>query len=279
MISLKEKTVLVTGSTDGIGRQTALEIARLGAGLIIHGRNEKRAVTAAKSIKSTAKNQYVEFITADLSSQEQIRAMSDEIHERYKRLDILINNAGVVQKTKTLTVDGLETTFAVNHLAPFLLTALLLDLLKKGEPSRIINVSSMAHASMIDFSNLQGEKHYEAYQAYTLSKLGNIIFTYELAKRLNGSRITVNCLHPGVINTKLLRTTFSGGSPVSEGAKTPLYLATAPELESVTGRYFIDRKETRSTSISYDQTVRDRFWKISEELTGIAWDTLRMVLP
>jgi len=186
---------------------------------------------------------------------------------------VLINNAGVYETRHRTSEDGFEMTFAVNHLAPFLLTYLLLDLLKKAAPSRIINVSSIAHASSMDFENLQGEKHYGGYEAYALSKLCNILFTYKLARLLEGSGVTANCLHPGTISTKLLKAGWGvGGSPVTQGSVTSAYLATAPELEGVTGKYFMDKKQKESSRISYDQKIQKKLWLISEQLTGIVFE-------
>ncbi|UCE06920.1 MAG: SDR family NAD(P)-dependent oxidoreductase, partial [bacterium] len=234
-------------------------------------REQERCKKTLKEIKSVTGNNRLEFFVADLSSMAQVRNLADEINSRYKNLNVLINNAGIIENRRKLTEDGFEMTCAVNHLAYFLLTGLLLDLLKKSAPGRIVNVSSMAHSSYIDFSNLQGEKYYDGWQAYSLSKLCNILFTYELAERLKGSGVTVNCLHPGVIDTKLLRTNFSGGRPVAEGSKTSVYLATAPELENVTGKYFVDKRETRAASISYDSKVRKKLWEISEQMTGFVY--------
>ena len=266
---MKNKIVFITGSTDGIGRQTALELARMGATILLHGRNQEKAKVVLKEIKDTTKNENVKIFTADLASQSRIRSMTEEIHKQCDRIDIMINNAGVFLTNRRTTEDGLEMTFAVNHLAPFLLTLLLLDLIEKGAPSRVINVSSMAHSSAIDFNNLQGEKGHSGYEAYSLSKLCNILFTYELAERLEGKGITVNCLHPGVINTKLLRAGWGGGSPVTEGSKTSVYLASAPELDTVSGKYFVNKAQAKSSSISYDRDVGKRLWKISEKLTKV----------
>jgi NAD(P)-dependent dehydrogenase (short-subunit alcohol dehydrogenase family) len=265
------KVILITGSTDGIGKQTALDLAKTGATVLIHGRNRARCENTLTEIKKKTGNRNLDFFIADLASLRQIRNLAGEIKSRYDQLDVLINNAGVIENHRKLTEDGYEMTFAVNHLAYFLLTGLLLDLLKKSAPSRIINVSSTTHSSSIDFDDLQSEKYYSGYSVYSLSKLCNILFTYELAERLQGTGVTANCLHPGVINTKLLRMNFSGGRPVAEGSKTSVYLATAPELESVTGKYFMDKRETRSASISYDAEVRKKLWELSEQMVGFQY--------
>jgi len=264
---MNDKTILITGSTDGIGKQTALELAEMGATVLLHGRNSGRAAKVLKEIKKATGNDRIEVLIADLASLTQVRNLAEQVRKKHDRLDVLINNAGVYETRHGISEDGFEMTFAVNHLAPFLLTLLLLDLIKNSAPSRIINVSSQVHASSIDLDNLQAEKHYSAYEAYSLSKLCNVLFTYELAERLKGTGITVNCLHPGVIDTKLLKAGWGmGGSPVTQGAKTSVYLATAPELSTVNGKYFVNMKPTKSSRISYDAETRKRLWRISERL-------------
>jgi NAD(P)-dependent dehydrogenase (short-subunit alcohol dehydrogenase family) len=269
---MENKVILITGSTDGIGKQTAIDLARKGATVLIHGRDQGRCKRTMREIKDTTGNDRLEFFIADLASLRQIRNLAKEIKSRHDKLDVLINNAGVIENHRKLTEDGYEMTFAVNHLAYFLLTGLLLDLLKKSAPSRIINVCSMTHSSSIDFDDLQSEKYYSGYSAYSLSKLCNILFTYELAERLQGTGVTANCLHPGVIDTKLLRTNFSGGRPVSEGSKTSVYLATAPELENISGKYFVDKRETRSSNISFDPEVMKKLWEISERMVDFDFE-------
>ncbi len=269
---VKNKTILITGSTDGIGRQTALDLAQTGATILLHGRNSARGERVLHAIKKATGNNRIELFIADLASLNQVRILAEQVHQKHESLDVLINNAGVYETTRKISQDGFERTFAVNHLAPFLLTHLLLDLLKKGAPSRIINVSSMAHASSIDFENLQGEKHYGGYKAYALSKLCNILFTYKLARRLEGTGVAANCLHPGVITTKLLKAGWGvGGNPVTEGSKNSVYLATASELDNVTGKYFMNRKQTKSSGVSYNQEIQKKLWHISEQLTGIVF--------
>jgi NAD(P)-dependent dehydrogenase (short-subunit alcohol dehydrogenase family) len=266
---VKDKTILITGSTDGIGKQTALELAEMGATVLLHGRNSGQAAKVLNEIKKATGNDRPKVFMADLSSLKQVRNLAEQVLEKHDRLDVLINNAGVYETRHRISEDGFEMTFAVNHLAPFLLTLLLLELIIKSSPGRIINVSSQVHASAIDFGNLHAEKHYSAYEAYSLSKLCNVLFTYELAERLAGTGITVNCLHPGVIDTKLLKAGWGmGGSPVTEGSKMSVYLASAPELATVTGKYFKNMKPTKSSQISYDAETRKRLWRISEQLTG-----------
>jgi len=271
---MQTKTILITGSTDGIGKQTALELAKLGANIIIHGRNPFKCTKVLEAIKRASKKQHLEFIIGDLSSLSQIRNLASQIKSKYKELHVLINNAGIYETEKRYSEDGYEMTFAVNHLAPFALTLLLLPLLKKNAPSRIILVSSQVHSTSINFDNLNAEKYFSGYGAYGLSKLCNILFTYQLAKRLEGTKITVNCLHPGVINTKLLQAAFSGGDPVSEGAKTPVYLATSTEIENITGKYFVDRRIMESASISYNSDIQNKLWILSENLTKVKYEDL-----
>jgi len=266
---MNDKTILITGSTDGIGKQTALELAEMGATVLLHGRNPERADRVLNEIKKATGNDRIEAFIADLSSLKQVRNLAEQVLVKHDRLDVLINNAGVYETGHRISEDGFEMTFAVNHLAPFLLTLLLLDPLKNSAPGRIINVSSQVHASSIDFDNLQAEKHFSAYEAYSLSKLCNVLFTYELAERLKGSGITVNCLHPGVIGTKLLKAGWGmGGSPVTEGSKTSVYLASAPELSKVTGKYFKNMRASKSSRISHDAETGKRLWHISEQLIG-----------
>lgn len=266
---MKNKTVLVTGSTDGIGKQTVLEMAQLGATVILHGRDPAKGHRVMQEIKEASHNEQLDIFIANLASLNQVRKMSDEIHQKYDRLDVLINNAGVALGSYEVSEDGYEMTFAVNYLAGFLLTTLLLDLIKTGAPSRIINVSSMVHSSRLDFDNLSATKHFDGWEAYCQSKLCNILFTYELASKLEGRGVTVNCLHPGVINTKLLRVNFRGGSPVTEGSNKLIYLATDPEFENVTGKYFVDKRATRSSEITYDSEIRKKLWQLSAKLCGL----------
>jgi NAD(P)-dependent dehydrogenase (short-subunit alcohol dehydrogenase family) len=269
---VKNKIVLITGSTDGIGKQTAIELARLGATVLLHGRSAERGKAAMEEVRRITGSDNLDYVAADLSSQKQVRAMAAQVHERYDRLHVLINNAAVVMNKRQLTEDGLEMTFAVNHLAPFLLTHLLLGLLQQSAPARIINVSSGTHqGARIDFDNLQGERSFNGYSVYALSKLGNILFTYDLAERLKGTGVTVNCLHPGVTATKLLRIGWgSGGDSLEEGAATPVYLASLPEVENVTGQYFVRKQPTPSSALTHDVKLRQAFWKVSEQLTGLA---------
>ncbi|HWQ20411.1 MAG TPA: SDR family oxidoreductase [Methanotrichaceae archaeon] len=269
-VDMRGRTVLVTGSTDGIGKETALVLARMGANVLIHGRDEEKGRKVMEEIRHKSGNGQIELYIADLSSQRQVRKLAKEVLGSHDRLHVLINNAGVYMPQRRLTEDGIETTLAVNFLAPFLLTGLLQDLLKRSAPSRIINVSSVAHMSArVDLTDLQGERYYDGYNAYALSKLALILFTYSLAEKLRGTGVTVNCLHPGVINTKLLRAGFGpGGAGVEEGARTPVYLASSPDVENVTGKYFKDRRIAQSSPLTMDEGLQERFWKLGEKLTG-----------
>jgi len=235
---MEGKIVLVTGPTDGIGKETALGIARMGARVLLHGRNAEKGRRVQKEIREKSGNDRIEFFLADLSLQREVRRLAAEVEKEHDRLDVLVNNAGVFMRVRRLTAEGIETTFAVNHLAPFLLTNLLLGHLKKSWPSRIATVSSIAHRdAQVDWSNLQGERRfdgYDAYDAYSLSKLGNLLFTYELSRRLNGSGVDANALHPGVVRTKLLRAGFGDypGDDPRKGAMASIRLATSPWMDA-----------------------------------------------
>lgn len=264
-----EKIILITGATDGIGKAAAVELARQGARVIIHGRNPEKAARAQAEITRAAPGAHLGIAAADFAALDQVRAMARDIAGRFERLDVLIHNAGVMMQDRRLTVDGFETTFAVNHLAPFVLTQELLPLLRASR-ARVVVVASMAHSrGRIDFDNLNGEKRFEGYGAYSNSKLANILFANELAERERG-KLTVNSLHPGVITTKLLKTGFgamaSGGSP-EQGATTIVYLATSPEVEGVTGKYFSNRREALVSAEARDRETRKRLWEVSEEMT------------
>lgn len=271
---IRNSKILITGATDGIGRQTALDLATMGAHVLVHGRDSRKLKSTAEEIKKLKAGGKVEIFLADFSSLIQVQRLGKEIRRDHDRLDVLINNAGVLENRLQKSEDGYERTFAVNHLAPFALTSFLLGPLKRSAPSRIVNVSSMMHSHFIDFENLQGEKGFEGYEAYGLSKLCNILFTYELAERLKGTGVMVNCLHPGVINTKLSRGGLGGGGGVSGShrSRTCMFVATDESLAGVTGRYFMNMRETRSADITYDPEIRKKLWRISESLTGIQYE-------
>ncbi len=274
-VLLENRVILVTGSTDGIGKQCALELAKKGATVLLHGRNPLLGKTVLEQIKKASQNDKIGLFVADFASLKQVRRLATEILEKHTRLDVLVNNAGVYMHDRQLTEDGFEVTFGVNHLAPFLLTNLLLDMIKKSAPSKIVNVSSMVHQNArLDFHNLQGEKRFDAYDAYSLSKLGNLLFTYELAHRLHNSGVTVNALHPGVIATKMLKAGFGsmGGRSVEDGAARIEYLIETLGIENVSGKYFVNDKEQTSSPHSRDEKFQKQFWALSEKMVGLSKD-------
>jgi NAD(P)-dependent dehydrogenase (short-subunit alcohol dehydrogenase family) len=275
------RTVLITGGTAGIGKATALGLAAMGAHLAITGRDRGRAESAAREIRAAGGGQ-VDVFVADLSAQPEVRRLADEALQRLPRIDVLVNNAGGYWNTRHLTADGLERTFALNHLAPFLLTSLLLHRLKRSAPARVVTVSSNVQAiGRIDFDDLQGERSYSGARAYNQSKLANVLFTYELARRLETTTsVTANALHPGVV-----RTSFGAEDPgrvqrlftpfmrpfmkaPAQGAATSIHLASAPALEQVTGRYFASSKPERSAKRSYDEAAAARLWHVSTDLVN-----------
>jgi retinol dehydrogenase-14 len=275
------KVVLITGGTSGIGKAAATALAGMGAEVVVTGRNRQKGEDAVEEIRRESGNDKVSLLLADLAVQAEIRRLAREFEASHDRLDVLVNNAGAFKTRRTETPDGIEMTLAVNHLAPFLLTNLLLDLLKESAPSRIINVSSDAQRlGKIDLDDLQSERRYRAFPVYGKSKLANIMFTYELAERLHDTGVTANCMHPGSVNTDfgkgergvsmLLFRAFKPfmRSP-EKGADTLVYLAASPDVEGMTGRYFIDREVTNSSEESYDETLRKKLWEASEELTDL----------
>lgn len=270
---MDKKVILVTGATDGIGRQTALELAMEGAKVILHGRDSEKCEDAIEWIKTRYNNAELDCVTGDLSSIQQTKDIAEKVKKKHPDLNVLINNAGIYKKKGELTEDGYEYTFAVNHLSYFVLTLLLLKVLRKNAPARVVNVSSMAHQrGDIDFDNLNGEKEFSPYGAYALSKLANILFTKKLAELENENMVTVNCLHPGVISTKLLRKGFGfGGGRVEEGAKTSVYLALSDEVKNITGKYFVNSAVAEPSGITDDTEVIDRLWTINEEMTGVKY--------
>ncbi len=265
------KRILVTGATDGIGKQTALDLLRMGEDVVVHGRSEEKAKRAADELAAAAGAGPADALWGDLSSLSQVREMAGALHDRYDRLDVLVNNAGVYREKRALSADGFEMTFAVNHLAHFLFTLLTMDLLRASVAGRVVNVASQAHSSEIDLEGVGEGRDYSAYRAYADSKLCNILFTFELAERLAKTGITANCLHPGVINTKLLRAAWSGGSPVAEGSRASVYLATSDAVKGVSGRYFVNRREVSPAPLARDAAARRGLWEMSEEMAGIRW--------
>ncbi|HEY4383488.1 MAG TPA: SDR family oxidoreductase [Ktedonobacteraceae bacterium] len=280
--TMQGKVCLVTGSSSGIGKVTARELAKLGATVVMICRNRARGEAAQAEIKEESSNDQVDLIVADLSELWQVRRVAHEFKQKYAQLHVLINNAGGVNGEHKVTTDGLEFTFATNYLAPFLLTQQLLDVLKASAPARIVNVSSNGHTiGKIDFTDLQGTRKYNAAKAYNQSKLAQIYFTYELADRLKGTGVTVNALHPGPVNSNFNNGTkgllhaigvvlyLIMGIDAEKGAQTTLSVATSPEVEGVSGKYFSQSKqgkETSSSQLSYDVAIRRRLWEVSQEL-------------
>ncbi len=279
------KICMITGANSGIGRSTALGLAKKGATVVMVSRNRERGEEALNKTKEETGNDSVHLLVADLSSQSSIFELAGGFKTQYPGLHVLINNAAIAPPRRMTTEDGLEMQFAVNYLAPFLLTRLLVDVLIKSAPARIINVSANYHekSHSINFDDLQSEREpYDNRRVYAWTKLANIMFTYELARKLRGTGVTANCLHPGVIETKFMQDFVKGTCPLSEesiamikrmtisleeGAKTVLYLAASPEVEGVSGMYFDQLKAVPSSPASYDETAARRLWKLSEEIT------------
>lgn len=276
------KTVLITGGSGGIGKATAIGLAALGARVAIVGRDLTRARSAATEIRDATGNPAVDAFAADLSSQAEVRHLAAAVLAAYPRLDVLINNVGGSWATRHVTADGLERTFAVNHMAAFLLTSLLVDRLKASAPARVVTVSSAAQSTgAIDFDDLQGERDYSERKAYPQSKLASLLFTYELARRLQGTGVTANVLHPGVVNTG-----FGAEDPgvifkvlvpfvrpfmktPAQGAATSVFLASSPEVEGVSGQFFANSRPRTSSKESYDVAAATRLWEVSAALSGL----------
>ncbi len=282
------KRVLITGATNGIGKASALELAKMGAELIIVGRNPQKTERVMNELKFESSNHNIDMLIADLSSIAEIRKLADDFHAKYDSLDVLLNNAGAIFSDYTQSVDGLEMTFALNHVNYFLLTHLLLNTLKqtaqdKGE-ARIINVSSGAHQAAgggMKLDTINDEDGYGSFGAYGKSKLANILFTYELARQLEGTNVSVNALHPGFIATGFghnmngLMATLTKGiqklfaKSEDQGAQTPVYLASSPDVKGVTGKYWDNKKAVKSNTISYDRDEQQKLWDYSLDMTGL----------
>ena len=278
---MPDKICLVTGATSGIGLVTAQALAQQGATVIVVGRHPERGAATVRRIVQATGNPHVELLLADLSVQAQVRQLAAEFQRRFARLDVLVNNAGALFIKRQLSADGLEMTFALNHLGYFLLTHLLLGTLTASAPARIVNVSSNAHqGAQMHFADLQGQRRYSGWRAYCQSKLANLLFTYELARRLDGSGVTANAVHPGFVATGFGRNNrglfglcmrvaqLTALSP-EQGAETLIYLATSPEVEGMSGKYFVKQRPVESSRASYDQEAAQRLWQLSAELTGL----------
>lgn len=273
------KAVLITGGTNGIGKAIAIELVKLGNKVTITGQTKEKCSLVAEQIQITT-GLCVDWIASDLSTLEGIRSTVHQFKTRNDSLHVLINNAGALFFRKIITIDGFEKTFALNHLNYFYLTYLLLDLIKESQPARIINVTSMAHkgSNKFDFDNLNGEKYFFGWEAYSKSKLCNLLFTYELARRLSGEKVTVNAFHPGYVGTSfaknngiLFKVFTSIGSKIfartpEKGAETGIFLATNTDVESITGKYFVDRLETRSSELSMDKSIAAKLWQVSMKI-------------
>jgi NAD(P)-dependent dehydrogenase (short-subunit alcohol dehydrogenase family) len=284
------KVVLITGGTGGIGKATAIGLATLGARVGITGRDLERAKQAAADIRAASGNPAVDAFAADMTSQAEVRRLAVSVLDAYPRLDVLVNNVGGFSAHRHETPDGLEHTFALNYLAPFLLTNLLLDRLKASAPARVVTVSSSVQATgRIDFDDLQGARHYSGQRAYNQSKLAVVMFTNELARRLEGTGVTANSLHPGMVRTNFGAEDQAGWFAVvghvvlpllktpEQGAQTSIYLASSPELEGVTGQFFANRKPKTASTIAYDTDMAARLWHASADLVGM--DTGEPLIP
>ncbi|MCM2466619.1 SDR family oxidoreductase [Methanoculleus oceani] len=271
-----ERTILVTGSTDGIGKATARTLAGQGHRVLLHGRDRQKGQRVLAELEAATGSDRLSLFVADLAVQDRVRGLAREIGEACDRLDVLVNNAGVFMPEQEILPGGIETTFAVNYLAQFLLTHELLPLFERSTGARIVNVASIAHRSVrsIDWENLPDFPDYDAYDAYAVSKLGVVAFTARLARTLEGTGVTANCLHPGVIDTKLLRAYMGGrgGAPPEQGAEVEVHLAVSPETGAMNGGYFEESRWTRPSSLALDAGVQERFWEMGSSLTGaVRW--------
>lgn len=279
-MSVKGKEIVITGATDGIGKVTARELAKMGANVTIVARNATKGETVVRELRKAAGHDGVHFVQGDMMARKSVRAAAETLKGRLKRIDVLINNAGAFFQKRGLSEDGIEQTFALNHMGYFLFTKYL-DQLLKSSGARIVNVASDAHqGAKLDFADLQNEKKYSGWRAYCQSKLANIYFTHELAKRLQGTNVTVNCLHPGFVasrfgdnNGGLMKTTFGIAKSLfaineDKGAETSVYLASSPDVANISGQYFDKSKAVKSSAVSYDEAAARKLWDESERLAG-----------
>lgn len=279
--TMQGKIVLISGATRGIGKEAALALARMGARVRISGRNQDRVASAVMEIRQKSANQDVLGYTSDLSDLAGVEQLASAFRGEHDRLDVLVNNAGALFMTRSLSTEGYEMTWALNHLSYFRLTTLLLDLLLHSAPARIVNVSSMAHAmSGMRFDDLQFRRGYFGWTAYSQSKLANILFTYELARRLEGTGVTANALHPGFVATNFGRSNGGFFDPIfrlshlaavtpEKGAETTVYLASSPEVEGVSGKYFSNQRAMPSSAASYNPETARRLWEVTEAMAKI----------
>jgi NAD(P)-dependent dehydrogenase (short-subunit alcohol dehydrogenase family) len=281
-MEMSKRICLITGATSGIGKAGAAILARTGHEMVLVGRNPEKLEHVVNEIRSQTSNEAVHGLVADFSDLAQVRQLAKEFRQQFQRLDILINNAGAYFNRRQQTRYGVEKTLLVNHLAPFLLTNLLLDSLYRSTSARIVDVSSNAHENAhLDLNDLNFDRFYFGFWAYGRSKLANLLFTYELARRMAGKNITVNALHPGRVGTDIFKTNFSIlGGPFKwlmehisltpeQGADNTVYLASSPEVEGVSGKYFVKREAAPSSPLSYDEDLARRLWKVSEVITGL----------
>ncbi|MFC2087255.1 SDR family oxidoreductase [Bacteroidota bacterium] len=278
---MENKKILITGGTSGLGKATALNLAIQGAEVVITARDEYKANQVVREIIEKSKNDRVTYFMVDLASMESVRKLARNFKRKHDKINVLINNAGMIYKDRIVTVDGFEKTLAVNHLSHFLLTHLIMDELISGAPSRIINVSSEAQTQgHIYFDDIMLSKKYNSFKAYSQSKLANILFTYRLAENLKDRKITVNAVHPGAVRTNFGSTAKPSFKyliklftpllrPVEKGIETILYLTVSPEMGNISGQYFYDLKSIKSNPESYSMEIIEKFWKLSEELCGL----------
>src|SRR2546421_2768600 len=286
-MAMKDKVVMITGANSGIGKAASLALAKMGANVVMVTRNKEKGEAARAEIIKKSQNNSVDLLMADLSSLESVRKLATEFQRRYSKLHVLVNNAGLFNQRHNVTTDGYENTFATNYLAPFLLTNLQLPILKASAPSRIINVSSVGHYNgHINFDDLNLEKEYGGWKAYGQSKLALVLFTHELAKKLQGTRVTVNSVHPGTVATNIwTRPLGPAGFIMSlpklfmlspqRGGETIVYLASSDEAEGLNGEYLEKLKVKKSSDESYDEEIAQRLWDVSEKLTHLSWPVPR----